>query len=145
MSDGFPTFGEGSSGATMRPQYMGRIMTTYPVSEPELENISTLSSQITARLSVASFLLALALGIWTSAIFATELTPAGNLASVFVAPLLLLFAVGYGVAAFISRRNRASAWERIKSDALPIPTIAEAGGLMVSGARPPGRPTGRGY
>jgi hypothetical protein len=119
----------------MRPQYMGRLMTTYPVSEPELENIAILNTQVTTRFSVASFLLALALGIWTNAIFATDMTPAGQLASTFVAPLLLLFSLGYAVGGFMSRRSRHSAWERIKSEALPVTTMAEAGGLIVSGNR----------
>jgi hypothetical protein len=138
MPDSLPVpIGDGLSGATMRPQYMGRIMTTYPVSEPELENISTLNEQVTIRFSVASFLLALALGIWTHTIFATEMTPAGQLASVFVAPLLLAFAAGYAIAGIIARRNRKSAWARIKGEAMPI--VAEAGGLMISRSRPRGR------
>jgi hypothetical protein len=143
MVDDLPAFSGGvPAGAIMRPHYMGRMMTTYPISEPELENISTLNAQVTVRFSVASFLLALALGIWTNAIFATELTPAGLLASEFVAPLLSLFAIGYAIAGAMSRRSRTSAWERIKSDAAPITTLAEAGGLMLSGS-PPRRRGGR--
>lgn len=121
----------------MRPQYMGRTMTTYPVSEPEMDQISSLSAQVTTRYAVASSLLALAAGIWTNAVFSSQLTAAGELATKFVAPLLLLFAIGYGVAGYRARQNRASAWERIKSEATPVQTIAEAGGLMVSGSRPP--------
>ena len=115
---------------------MGRVMTTYPVSEPELETISNLTSQVTVRFSIASFLGALAAGIWTNAIFATELTSAGELASKFVAPLIVVFAAGYAIAGFMSRRSRKSAWDRIKSDALPVQTLAQAGGMMVSGSRP---------
>jgi hypothetical protein len=125
------------AGATMQTQYMGRIMTTYPISEPELENIATLDTQVTIRFTVAGSLLSLAMGIWTNAIFAKELTAAGQLASEFVAPLLLVFALGYAIAGFMSRRNRRSAWQRIKGEAQPIRTLAEAGGLMISGSHPP--------
>jgi hypothetical protein len=133
-----PAFGDLPTGATMRPQYMGRIMTTYPISEPELENISSLNAQVTVRFAVASALFALAAGIWTNAIFATEMTPAGHLATIFVAPLLLVASAGYAIAGIMSRRARASAWERIKNDATPIATLAEAGGLMISAGHQPG-------
>lgn len=144
MSANLPNFsGDVPSGATMRPQYMGRTMTTYPVSEPEMDQISMLSAQVTVRFSVASFLLALAAGIWTNAVFATEMTAAGQLASYFVAPLLLLFSVGYAIGGFMARRSRTSAWGRIKSDSLPVTTMVEAGGLMISGNRPPTAKRGR--
>lgn len=136
-SDDFP------SGATMRPQYMGRTMTTYPVSEPEMEQISSLSAQITTRFSVATLLLGLAASIWTNAMFVTALTPAGQLASQYVAPLLLLFSFGFAIGGIIARRNRTSTWARIKSEALPVQSIMEAGGLMISGNRPPAPRRGR--
>jgi hypothetical protein len=143
MSNNLPTFSDVPSGATMRPQYMGRTMTTYPVSEPEMEQISSLSAQVTTRFSVATLLLGLGASIWINAVFATDLTPAGQLASQYVAPLLLLFSAGYAAGGIIARRNRASAWERIKSDALPVQTLAEAGGLMMTGNRPAGPRRGR--
>ena len=124
------------AGATMRPKYMGRTMTTYPVSEPEMEQISSLSGQVTVRFSIASLLLGLAASIWTNAIFVTEMTPAGQLASLYAAPILLIFSLGYAVGGYLARRNRANAWEKIKSDAVPVQTVMEAGGLMVSAARP---------
>jgi hypothetical protein len=144
MANTLPTFsGNAPTGATMRPQYMGRTMTTYPVSEPEMEQISSLNAQVTTRFSVATLLLGLGTSIWTNAIFVSDMTPAGELASRYIAPLLLLFAAGYAVGGYLARRNRASVWERIKRDALPIQTVAEAGGLMVSGSRPTGRRGGR--
>jgi hypothetical protein len=114
-------------------------MTTYPISEPEMEQISSLNAQVTVRFSVASLLLGLSASIWTNAIFVTEMTAAGQLASYYLAPILLVFAAGYAVAGYLARRNRASAWEKIKSDAIPVRTVAEATGLIVSSNRPAGQ------
>jgi hypothetical protein len=119
----------------MRPHYMGRVMKTYPISEPELENISTLDSQVTVRFAVGSALLTFAIGIWTNALFAKEMTAQGQLAVEFVAPLLLVFAIGFAVAGLVSRQHRKSVWDRIKRDSLPVTTVAQAGGLIVSGSR----------
>ena len=113
-------------GATLRPLYMGRVMNTYPVSDSEMEKISSLNGQITARFSVASFLLALAAGIWTAYIFTTEMTPAGTLASYYVAPLLLLFAIGYSVAGLVARHSRNSEWNRIKDESVPVQSMSAA-------------------
>jgi len=56
-----------------------------------------------------------------------------------------LFSVGYAIGGFLARKNRKSTWERIKNDAMPVTTVAEAGGLMISGNRPSGsRRGGRG-
>src|SRR5258708_586066 len=85
-------------GATMRPVYMGRVVNTYPVSDFELERISSLNAQVTTRCSVASLLVGLAANFLTNAIFSTSLTPAGILATYYIAPLLLAGAVGYGAA-----------------------------------------------
>ena len=145
MSNHFPSErGDFPGGATMRPQYMGRTMTTYPVSEPEMDQISILSAQVTTRFTVASFLFALGAGIWTNAMFATDLTPEGRLASHYVAPLLLVFSIGFAIAGLWARRNRTSTWAKIKADATPVQTIVEAGGLMIAGNRQTaGRRAGR--
>jgi hypothetical protein len=125
MEPGAPTpAGDVPSGATMRPRYMGRIMNTYPVSEPEMENISSLSAQASVRFSVASLLLGLAASIWTNAMFYKELTPEGVLASHYVAPLMLVFSVGFALGGFWVQRKRASAWEKIKQDSNPIEAVA---------------------
>ena len=78
-------------------------------------------------------LLGLATSIWTNAVFANEMTAAGQLATYYVAPVFIVFAIGYAVSA---HRKRTSAWEKIKGDASPMTAIAEAGTLMLSGARP---------
>jgi hypothetical protein len=140
MDSRTPSFSnEASSGATMQPRYMGRTMTTYPVSEPEMDQISSLSGQVTARFAVASLLVGLAASIWTNAVFVNEMTPTGQLATYYVAPLLLFFAAGYALSGYLARRKRASAWDKIKLDAQPVRTIAEAGGLMLTETRTPRR------
>jgi hypothetical protein len=131
-----PTFSDSPPyGATMHPNYMGRTMTTYPVSEPEMEQISILSAQVTTRFSLATLLLGLGASIWTNAIFVNEMTAEGKVASLYVAPALIAFAVLCAIGGLIARRNRASTWQRIKNESTPVQTLAEAGGLMVTGSR----------
>ena len=110
-------------------------MTTYPVSDSEMEYISNLSGQVTTRFSIASLLLALAAGIWTNALFYSEFTPIAYLAMVLVAPLFLVGSIGFAVAGFIARHTRTNLWDRIRADAEPVQSVAEAGGLMISGNR----------
>jgi hypothetical protein len=137
MDNGTPTIGgEIPSGATMRPRYMGRTMNTYPVSEPEMENISSLSAQTTARFSASTFLFALAASIWTNSIFYTELTPEAHLAAHYVAPLLLVFSVSFAVAACHSMRKRSSAWEKIKQDSEPIQAVSAPATMIAPQPRP---------
>jgi len=124
--EGVPT------GATMRPVYMGRVMNTYPVSDFELERISSLNAQVTARFSAASLLVGLAVSIWANAIFYTSLTPAGTLAAYYLAPLLFAGAAGYAVSGWIARRNRASEWQRIKSESSPVQSMAASRPLIAS-------------
>jgi hypothetical protein len=133
MGNGTPSItGDVPSGATMRPRYMGRVMNTYPVSEPEMENISSLSAQTTIRFSVASLLLGLASSIWINATFYTDLTPEGRLASHYVAPAFLVFALGFAVGGIIAYFKRGSAWERIKTDSIPLQAIAPAREMVVT-------------
>src|SRR5436189_2869362 len=114
-----PTTGDVPSGAIMQPRYMGRVMNTYPVSEPEMNNISSLSAQVTVRFSLASLAFGLSASIWTNAAFYSELTPAGVLATKYVAPVVLaiagLLVVG-GIWSVVPRKN---AWEQIKKESLP--------------------------
>lgn len=116
----------------MRPRYMGRVMNTYPVSEPEMENISSLSAQTTIRFSVASLLLGLAASIWINATFYKELTPSGELACNYVAPALLLFALGFAIGGVIAHFRRGSAWQHIKNDSVPVQAVAPARDLVVT-------------
>jgi hypothetical protein len=109
-----------TAGATMQTQYMGRTMNCYPVSEAEMELLSSLGAQVTVRTATGSFLLAISVSIWVSAMFATALTPAGELASKFAAPLLLLFSFGFYFGAAISYFNRRSKWADLKRTSKPV-------------------------
>ncbi len=110
---------------------MGRIMNTYPVSEPEMDNISSLSAQVTVRFSFASLLLGLAASIWTNAVFYSELTPAGLLAARYVAPLLFAFAFLFAVGGGYSFWKRSNAWERIKQDSKPVEAVSAPAAMIV--------------
>jgi hypothetical protein len=133
MGNGIPTLsGEIPSGTTMRPRYMGRTMNTYPVSEPEMENISSLSAQVTIRFSLASLLFGLACSIWINAMFYETLTAEAKLASKFVAPGLLFFSVLFVIGGVISLFQRKSAWTKIKSESIPVQAVAPAPELIIS-------------
>src|SRR5713101_6737424 len=95
MAGNGPVTGDVPSGAIMQPRYMGRIMNTYPVSEPEMEHISSLSAQTTTRYSIASLLFGIGASIWINATFYTELTPEARLATKYIAPFLVLAALGF--------------------------------------------------
>ncbi|MGY8704776.1 hypothetical protein RAD16_03405 [Bradyrhizobium sp. 18BD] len=136
MDKNIPKFSDATAGAAMRPQYMGRTVTTYPVSESEMEHISSLNDQVTTRFSLASFHAALAAGIWTNAAFATEMSSLAYLFTYFVAPFLLANAIGWIIAGFIARSKKASAWEKIKREAEPMQTFAQAAGLVLTGHTP---------
>jgi hypothetical protein len=125
-SDGVPL------GATVRPIYMGRSVNTYPVSEAELRIISSLNSQVTARLSIATLLLGLAVSFWANAVFYTNLTPAGIVATYYLAPLLLVGSVGFGIAGWFARRSRSGEWDRIKSESAPINALAASHPLIAA-------------
>ena len=118
-------------GATMRPRYMARTMNTYPVSEPEMHEISSLNAQAVVRFSVASLLFGLATSIWTGAIFVETMTAEGRIACVFVAPLLLFFSLGYLVGGVMAQRRRKGKWNQIKTDSVPVQSMA-ASTVMVS-------------
>jgi hypothetical protein len=119
-----PTTGDVPSGATMQPRYMGRIMNTYPVSEPEMNNISSLSAQITVRFSLASLAFGLGASIWINAVFYTELTPAGVLATKYVAPVILVIAGLLVIGGIWSICLRHNAWEQIKKESQPVQTVS---------------------
>jgi hypothetical protein len=118
-----PTTGDVPSGAIMQPRYMGRVMNTYPVSEPEMNNISSLSAQVTVRFSLASLAFGLGASIWVNAVFYTELTPAGVLATKYVAPVVLVIAGLLVIGGIWSIMLRKNAWEQIKKESLPVVSV----------------------
>jgi hypothetical protein len=108
----------------MQPRYMGRIMNTYPVSEPEMEMLSSLSAQATVRYAAASLLVGLAATLWGSAIFTDHLNAAGMLAVKFIAPLLMFFAVCFFLGACWAQHKRKSKWDDLKKDSIPMQALA---------------------
>jgi hypothetical protein len=134
MEAGSPSVGDVPSGATMRPRYMGRIMNTYPVSEPEMEHVSSLSAQATIRFSMATFLLGLALSIWINATFYTDLTLEAKMATKYIAPFLLAFSVVFAIGGGWAQFRRRDAWTKIKAESNPIQAIVPADQLVVAAA-----------
>ena len=136
MPDDYPNSSTGGvpSGATMQPLYMGRTVKTYPVSESEMQTISALNTQVTVRISVATLLFGLASSIWINAIFNAAMTPAGTVATYYVAPILLVFSVGYGISGYFSRRNSKAEWERIKTESVPVQSMAASVPMIAGGA-----------
>jgi hypothetical protein len=130
MANGIPSAGDVPSGATMRPQYMGRVMNTYLVSEPEMENISSLSAQSTARFSISTLLLGLAASVWINAIFYSELTPDAKVACYYVAPLLLVFSAVFVIGGIWAQHKRRNAWQRIKDESIPLQAVTPARDLI---------------
>jgi len=115
----------------MQPRYMGRIMNTYPVSEPEMDNISSLNAQTTVRFAASTFLAGLAASIWTNAMFVTDLTPEAKVTSYFVAPLLVLFAIAFAIGGCVAHFKRNSKWQSLKNESVPIQAVAQV--VEVSG------------
>lgn len=116
-----------------RPIYMGRIMNTYPVSDSEMKRISSVNDQVTVRCAVATLLFGLASSIWINAIFNAAMTPAGTVATFYIAPILLVFAIGYGIGGFVARRTSTSEWERIKTESAPVQSMAATVPMIAQG------------
>jgi hypothetical protein len=131
MAGSGPVTGDVPSGAIMQPRYMGRIMNTYPVSEPEMEHISSLSAQTMIRYSLASLLFGIGVSIWINASFYTELTPEAKIATKYIAPFLMLAAFGFVCGAAWSQYKRRGAWERIKAESNPVQAVASATELII--------------
>ncbi len=108
----------------MRPRYMGRTMNTYPVSEPEMELITSFNAQATVRYSFATFVLGIACSIWVNAIFYNDLTPMGLFATKYVAPFFLFCAAVFAIAGSMAQYRRGSLWDRIKLESRPVETVA---------------------
>ena len=106
----------------MSPRYMRRTMNTYPVSDTEMEIISSLSAEAAIDFGISTFIGGLAAGIWTNSIFYSDITPAGTLAVFYVAPILTVGAITYLVRAIFAQRRRNNRWENIKKNSEPIRT-----------------------
>jgi hypothetical protein len=103
---------------------MGRIMNTYPVSEPEMEYISSLNAQATTRYAAATFFLGIALSIWINSTFYEQLTEQAIFATRYAAPFLLLLAGGFAIGGSMAQYQRGSVWDRIKSESSPLQAVS---------------------
>jgi len=106
-------------------------MNTYPVSEPEMEQISSLSAQATAFFSIASFLFGIGVSIFVNATFYVELTPEAKVATKYVAPLLMGLGLISALAGCWAQYKRRSTWARIKAESNPVQAVAHTTELVV--------------
>lgn len=93
-----------------------RIMNFYAISESELGHVSSLNSQTTAFLAIASALLSFGVGILTNAMFADHLSDIGRLACYIMTPILIGMAIVFGLLARGARKNRQNLMEVIKRE-----------------------------
>lgn len=135
-----PQPGDVPSGAIMQPRYMTRVMDTYPVSEAEIDNISSLSAQATSWFSTATFLLALGASIWINGTFYTDFTPEAKFAMHYAAPFLLLTSVVCFAGGLWSQHRRKGAWQKIKQTSNPAGAFATP---MVVSNGPPSDPAAK--
>ena len=122
--DNGPIPGEVPSGATMQPRYMMRTLDTYPVSDSEMQTISSLGADAATKFSSATFFFTLGASIWVNATFYSEFTPIAKLAVYYVAPFLVLVSAYCAIRGVLAQRNRDSAWDEIKKGANPSGAVA---------------------
>ncbi len=105
-------------GATILTAYAERQVKAYPIFETELDSISFLNTQVLVYFSVGSALLSFAVGIWTNAAFAENLTPAGTLLARVAGPLLCVASAAAYLLGLNARRSRVSQWMKIKQESV---------------------------
>jgi hypothetical protein len=91
-------------------------MRMYAINESEVTTISSYNAQATAYFSLASFLLSASVSIFTNGIFYSNLTPAGQVAENYAAPILVVIAAFFAYLGVSAIRNRSSLWENIKRE-----------------------------
>jgi len=111
-------------------------MNTYPVSESEMEQISSLNAQAITRFSIATFLVGIGGSVWTNAMFYKELTPEATVATKFVAPLLIGFGIISAIFGCWAQYKRRSAWTRIKAESIPVQAVSAAKDMVVPAGTP---------
>lgn len=126
MAGGLPSVPSSGSpvGATVQAEYMGRTVRCYPVHETEMEGLTEANGDATAHFAFASAFLAFAVGIWTNAMFATELTASGELATTLAAPVLIVLSVFFGILGLRASARRNRIWNKIKSEAINLHSSA---------------------
>jgi hypothetical protein len=103
-----------TTGATVRTLYVEREVTVFAVHEFEYKSLSNMSLFATFAFAIAGASLAYGMGIFTNAIFAEKLTPAGEMATKIAAPVLIIFAVICAVAGGFAVWRRSELWGTIK-------------------------------
>ena len=115
-------------GATIRNLYVERDVNIVAVLENELDTLAFFNSLTTAFLSIGSFIIALACGIWTNAAFVADKTlpPNGYVLSWYVAPGLVVLGICFYLGALWARSLRQSTWRRICGESKTDPTTPPA-------------------
>jgi O-antigen/teichoic acid export membrane protein len=91
-------------------------MKVYAINENEVTTISSLNTQATIFFSLASFLASACIGIYTNAIFYTELTAAGQVAKYFVVPILAVLTLTFVALGVMMMRQRQKLWREVKKE-----------------------------
>ncbi len=110
-------------------------MNTYPVSESEMDYISSLNAQATVRYSSSTFLLGIAISIWVNAAFYQQLTPIAELATYYVAPFLALAAALFASGGVWAQHKRKGEWAKIKAESIPVEAVSPPTQLVVPAAQ----------
>jgi hypothetical protein len=111
ITEGQPGYlSEGAEGgAFIKTAYLEREVRAYAVFETEVEALSSFNAQTTVYFSVASSLLAFAIGIWTTAAFTEKMSPEATVACRVVGPLLVVLSIlGFWLAMRSSERRQST-------------------------------------
>ena len=104
------------TGASVTPIYTRRKMTMYALTESEISTISQINADVSTNFSIASFLISISIGVYTNAVFYTQLNAAGELAKGFVAPVVIVVGVGFAIRGIMGLRRRSDLWAKLKAE-----------------------------
>ena len=112
-------------GATITTAYTGRIVKVIALLNSELETISSLNTQATIYISVASSLIALAAGVWVTAGFTpiSALPPAGILLMNIGAPVLVFLGIVFVALACLAFRSKRSLLSNLRMEQASQPRL----------------------
>lgn len=104
-------------GAVFQTTYVSRSVNAYPLHDSDIESLSLFNNLSTLFFNFCSFLLALALGIWTNAAFVERPTAEGQILAWVAAPIMIFFSVvflGWAIWAHVKRKT---IWSEIRKTA----------------------------
>ncbi len=104
-----------TQGATIIPTYAQRFMTSYAVTDHELDTLSLANTGAVFCWSVATFLLGVASSIWIGVALVSPISETAKLLSAILAPVLAVLAVALIAAAVVLRKYRKTQVDRIKA------------------------------